>query len=283
MKNFDPFITFIMCSRKKDNPDSQLLKTLDSIALHIGDQAIEKIEILIKFDTDDDKSYKEIIDLNYKKVEPGLVDQPNLLESYPFRIRYFIYNRGEGRRSLHNDYMFLFSQRDPRSKFISFITDDCIMVKDGLFKELESLRDKDWCILGEKKPVAKLFPNYRENQDWRTQVSMFPIVSSNLLHVLQNMGWQVNIDNWLTLLHVILYHKYDLDLFYGIDNYITREGGTSKEEQYGKVYNDMEITNNKRCTNTYYFDLIEQACKNVYLNYKYQEFKKFAKVIEELK
>ena len=105
----DPLITFIMCSRKKDNPDSDIIAFLKTLDENMPDNKKKEIEILVKFDTDDDESYQELINRNHKRGADGEYKyaQANALKEYPFPIQYFIYNRGEGRRSLHNDYMFL--------------------------------------------------------------------------------------------------------------------------------------------------------------------------------
>jgi len=284
-KELKPLVTFIMCSRRKNNPDSNLIEFLNSVAKHVEDSNVCNMEILIKFDTDDDESENLIYNRNNRtarRLNNGKRwDQPNLLLEYPHNVRHFVYNRGEGRRSLHNDYMFLFSQRNPNSKFISFVTDDCVISRPGLFNELLKVKDPDFMLMGDKEPRINFYGNYRTNQEWRMDVSMFPILSTKIVECCGSMGWQVNIDNWITLLHVILCHKYQLDLWRSVDgHYVTREGGASHESQYGKVYNPMEVNNLLTVNNHYYFDLVEQQARNIYLNYQARKFRDIAGVIK---
>lgn len=285
-ENFEPMITFLMCSRRLENPDSNIIEFFNSATDKLTDEQKERVEFLIKFDTDDTDSHNAILNRNWKTDklhQPGKYAQTNKLKELPFRIKHFVYNRAEGRRSLHNDYMFLFSQRDPRSKFISFVTDDCVLLADGMFTELERLKDKDWVFMGDKEPDVKKYVNYRANQDWRMDVSMFPIVSTKIIECVQNMGWQVNVDNWITLLHVILYHKYGLDFWKGsYTQYVGRRGGASRESQYGKKYNPFEVNNRFVVENQYYFDLVEQQARNIFLNYQVPHLKELGKSLREL-
>ncbi len=265
MEEFKPLITFIMCCRIKENPDSQLLKFLESFKTKLEDTERPKVELLVKFDTDDDVANKTIYNRNY---EGNKHHQPNLLLNYSNKFRHFVYARGEGRYSLHNDYMFLFSQRNPHSKFISFVTDDCFFMRGGFFNELARIKDKDWAIVGDMTPRnidRWANGNWKRDQNWKNEVTTFPTVSTNLLEILQNMGWQVNIDNWFSLLHVILVNKYNLNLWITISKYFNRSRQSA--EYRPKTYNPLDITNLKDCTNPYYFKLVEQQAKNIYLNY----------------
>jgi len=262
---FEPIVTFLMCSRRKDNPDSKLENFLNTLEANLDDGNMKKLEVLIKFDDDDLESQYKIFDRNYRaKRHPyeSKYDQGNLLKQFPFKIREFVYKQGMGRRSLHNDYMFLFSQRNVSSKFVAFATDDSIVLGKGMIEELERMKNKDWVFMGDKRPHIESYADYRNDQRWRMDVSMFPIVSTKIIECCGSMGWQVNIDNWFTLLAVIIYHKYGLDLWEGsYDQYIGRAGGESKESQYGNRYNPMEVNNKFRVQNTYYFDLVEQQAK----------------------
>lgn len=280
MNHLKPLITFIMCSRKKDNPDSKLKDFLDSLIKYIPDGEKSKIEVLIKFDSDDTDSYRTILNRNYGSV--NRYDQPNFLATVPTYIRPFVYARGEGRRSLQNDYMFLFTQRNPHSKFISFVTDDCVFIRPNLFQFLNDLKNKDWVFMGDKEPQAHIYRDWRKNQVWRTDVSMFPIVSTKIIECCGSMGFQTNIDNWLTLLHSILVQKYGLDFWVGTrEKYINRIGGKSKESQYGARYNPMEIDNKFKCENDYYFDLVEQQAKNIFFNHSVEKFHKIANIVKK--
>ena len=54
--NFKPYISMLMCSRRKGNPDHDIIKFLESYK-NVGFQDAEKdqIELLIKIDKDDEK------------------------------------------------------------------------------------------------------------------------------------------------------------------------------------------------------------------------------------
>lgn len=277
-KEKDPFITFLMCSRKKNNPDSHLLSFLESAKKFISNQEIENVELLVKFDMDDDETYKQILNTNWDEKRHN---QPNLIKHYNLPTRWFIYNRGEGRNSLHNDYMFLFSQRNPKTKFVMFVTDDCVFERKCIVEDLRKLKNYDWCILGDKIPKVEYYENYRKDQSWRLDVSAFPIISTNLLHIAQNIGWQVNLDNWLTLLHTILVHKYKLNLWHLTPLYVRRIGGRSRQTDYKETYNPLQIDNKRQCNNPYYFDLVEQQAKNIYLNYIHRKLHDIADNIKK--
>ena len=277
--NFKPYISMLMCSRRKGNPDHDIIKFLESYK-NVGFQDAEKdqIELLIKIDKDDEKIYREIINKNWGGSHE--YDQPNLLKNYPVRIRIFIYERGEGRYSLHNDYKFLFSQRNPLSKFIMFVTDDCFFKESGTFKFLKGIKYQDYAILGDRVPSVAKYKDYRNNQSWRTDVSPYPIISAKLLEIAQNIGWQTNLDNWITLLHCILYHKYDLNLWERMPKFIDRNEQPYQERPM--TFNPMEITNKKQCDNPYYFNLVEQQAKNIYLNFIEKDLKTMCETIQKV-
>lgn len=278
--NNKPLVTFLMCCRIKDNPDTNIIRTLDSIRRNIGDKELDNIEVLIKFDDNDEKVYQQLFNRNWQtdlKRVPGTYEQPNILKTYPFTIRYFQYSQGEGRYSLHNDYKFLFSQRNPNSKFISFITDDCILSSIELINTLKLLKNPNWSIIGNIKPDASKYPDWKTSQQWKLEVTPYPIVSCKLFEILQNMGWQVNIDNWLTLIHVILVNQYNLDLWERIPSFFERS--VQSAEYRKQTYNPLDITNLKDCNNLYYFRLIEKQVKNIYLNYLNDSLKNFSLTI----
>jgi len=94
-------ISVIFCSRVKDNPDSNVGRLLDSVVANTTPEEREQVEFLIKYDTDDDERPSDAF-----------------FARYPFQIKTFAWSRGEGRHGLHNVQEYLFTQRDPRSRFL---------------------------------------------------------------------------------------------------------------------------------------------------------------------
>src|SRR5262245_32291433 len=93
-------LSVIFCTRATGNPDSNLRRLLDSAVDYTTAGERKQIEFLIKFDDDDE------------------LRPPNGFEAaYPFRIKTFVWSRGEGRHSLHHAQEYMFAQRDPRSRF----------------------------------------------------------------------------------------------------------------------------------------------------------------------
>ena len=83
--------------------------------------------------------------------------------------------------------------------------------------------------------------------------------------MLQNYGWQCNGDNWKTLLHILMYEKYGMDLWKTVPAFFSRNP-TDGASGYGESYNNMEMDGSKNPANSYYFTLVEQQAKNLYLN-----------------
>ena len=112
-------ISVLFCSRAKDNPDSALTRLLDSAVACTTPEEQQQIEFLIKFDDDD---------------EHRLPDAE--LTGYPFAVRPFCWSRGEGRHGLHNVQEYLFTQRDPRSRFLLMTADDFLFTRPGFVEEI---------------------------------------------------------------------------------------------------------------------------------------------------
>src|SRR3984885_2425994 len=107
-------ISVLFCSRAKDNPASNLPRLLDSAVEFVHPDERDKIEFLIKFDDDDDTRPAD-----------------SFFAKYPFSIRTFTWARGEGRHYLHHAQEYLFTQRDPRSRFLIMTADDFRFTRPG--------------------------------------------------------------------------------------------------------------------------------------------------------
>ena len=248
-------ISVLFCSRTKDNPDSQLPRLLDSVVANTTPQEREQIEFLIKFDDDDDAR-----------------PTPEFLTRYPLRIKTFVWSRGEGRHGLHHAQEYLFAQRDPASRFCLMTADDFIFTRPGFVSDILAVRD-EFCIMGYVRPPIEAFAGrYEQEAMIRQWVVSFgcwsPVVSSRLIEVCQNFGWQANVDSWLMGLSVALYDLYGLVIWKTHAPFYERGGSYERPASTGAAptYNNMEITNNVGPNNRYWFELVRRQARNVYLN-----------------
>jgi hypothetical protein len=253
-------ISIIFCSRVRDNQDSNVRRLLDSAVVHVHPEERHKLEFLIKYDDDDD-----------------LRPPDSFFAAYPFKIRTFAWSRGEGRHSLHNVQEFLFTQRDPRSRFCLMMADDFYFTRSGWISEILSIED-EFCIIGHNRPPIETFAGIYENEEairrWVTAFgALAPVVSVRLVEVCQNFGWQSNVDSWLMGLSVMLFDLYKILIWRHIDPYYGRGGGYGLGDT--PTYNNMELTSQKGPFNKYWFELVRRQARNIFLNMEYgTDFKK---------
>lgn len=248
-------ISVIFCSRVKDNPDSAVERLLDSVVATTTPAEREQIEFLIKYDDDDDQ-----------RPADGTFDR------YPFAVKTFCWSRGEGRHGLHNVQEYLFTQRDPRSRFLLMTADDFTFTRPGFVSEILAVPD-EFVILGHKRPPIEAYAGrYEEDKMIRDWVVSFgcwsPVVSVRLIEVCQNFGWQANVDSWLMGLSVVLYDLYGVVLWQTHEPFYERGGSYERPASTGAAptFNNMELTNNKGPENRYWFELVRRQARNVYLN-----------------
>ena len=182
-------ISVLFCSRVTDNPDSDLPRLLESAADHTTPREREQIEFLVKYDSDDEARPPD-----------------RFLAKYPFSVRTFTWSRGEGRHGLHHAQEYLFAQRDPRSRFCLMTADDFYFTRPNFVSEILSIKD-EFCIMGYTRPPIESYAGiYEQEEVIRQWVVSFgcwsPVVSSRLIEVCQNFGWQANVDSWLMGLSV---------------------------------------------------------------------------------
>lgn len=247
-------ISIIFCSRVKDNPDSNIALILDSATQYTTPEEREKIEFLIKYDSDDDQRPPE-----------------SFFKRYPFRIRVFCYARGDGRHSLHHAQEYLFAQRDQRSRFCLMIADDFEFSRIGWVSEILAVKN-EFCILGHNRPAIESYKGIYENKaairKWNVAFGcLAPVVSTRLIEVCQNFGWQANVDSWLMALSVVLYDLYGIILWKSHKPFYHRGGGYGLGDT--PTYNNMELTGMKGPENHYWFELLRRQARNVYLNIEY--------------
>lgn len=244
-------LSVIFCSRVSDNPASNLPRLLDSAVQHIAPHERDRIEFLIKYDDDDAQRPPE-----------------SFFAKYPFPIRTFVWNRGEGRHYLHHAQEYLFAQRDPRSRFCLMTADDFYFTRSGFVSEILSIPD-EFVILGFNRPPIESYAGiYEQEEAIRRWVVGFgewsPVVSARLIEVCQNFGWQANVDSWLMGLSVVLYDLYKIVLWRTHEPFYLRGGGYGLGDT--PTYNNMELTSQKGPFNKYWFELVRRQARNLYLN-----------------
>lgn len=267
-----PIVTMLMCYRANHiiNRQNDIVAFFDSFLRHIPEEEHNKFEFIIKLDSDDEYGLNQLIT---KEGDLGLQ------ETFPtLRIRFIIYPRWSGRATLYLNYMTMFSKRNPSSQCVGFATGDSIITRNFL-PELEAClqsREKDYFIFSSQLDRERLEYAHRWRVvDWWAKGGLtepFPIVSCRLLEVIGSMGWQSNIDNWLSLINVICWHRYGFMLYkkthvpYIEINPIPQ---TMIEDNYPDKFNtDMYTSISKLPENSYYFNLVEQSALNIYLNMK---------------
>jgi len=248
-------LTILFCSRVKGNPDGNIKRFLDSL-VDCG-ATKDNCEVILKYDDDDD-----------------LRPSAELFASYPFNIKVHVWSRGEGRHSIHTDHFYLFTRHDPNSKFVMLGSDDFTFTRKGFIDDILGI-DKEFTFVGYARPQMEVYaPHWREPwcmNVWKHNEGVsLPCMSTRTLEVLQNYGWQSNGDNWVTLICILLYANYNIDLWSTVAPFYIRNP-TDGASSYKPCFNDMEIGGNKNSLNPYYFDLVSQQVKNLYLNMKEKE------------
>ena len=251
-------LSIILASRVLGNEDSQIKKLLDSTEKFVDDYS--KIEFLIKYDHDD-------------------MHRPSdkFLSKYPFKVKTFVYSRGEGRHYNNHHCEYLFANRNPNFKWVINMSDDFVFTRKGFLKDIESIKD-EYSIVGYTNPTfeenakAEVYKNCHPiNFEGNNGIGAYcPLITSKLVNICQNMGWQPNLDAWIVLLNTTLYKMYGFYLWKKIDQFYERTGsyGCGDVAIYPskEIYNNMLISGKSLPKNKYLFDLIEAQAKNIYLN-----------------
>lgn len=243
-------LTVMLTSRVKGNKDGNIKRFLDSLETCGANK--ENCEVIIKYDSDDDERPPD-----------------SLFKSYPFDIKIFVWNRGEGRHSIHTDHFYLFTEHNVNSRFVLLGSDDFTFTRHGFIDDILSITEK-FAFVGYNRPRVEQYSKYWD-QEWCMNIwkhnegVSLPCMSVRTIEVLQNYGWQSNGDNWVSLICILLYSLYNEDLYHVIAPFYIRNP-TSGDSGYSKCFNRMEIDGNKNPENKYYFDLVKQQAKNLFLN-----------------
>lgn len=266
-------LSLLFASRCKDNPDSNIAACFDSIIATSSQEELEQIEVLIKYDDDDD-----------------LRPSDDYFYSLPFLIKTVTYNRGAGRAYLQHFYEYLFTLKEPSSRFVMCMTDDYLFTRPHWISDVLSFK-KDYVSVGSgscsrepgpwhskpRPPIETI--NYNNINSWKCIFgNATQCFSVRLIEVCQNYGWQASTDAWAHLLAMMCYQDYGVQIFEYIDAFTdrTEKNGAYIGQKHDKIfldgfdhsYNLMQQTGIKNCQNLYWFDLVRQQAKNIYLNIK---------------
>ena len=266
--NDKPIISYLICVRvlRGISDKDSLYSLFWSYIEKVPEIDRNKAEFLIKFDIDDEVAIQNwVIGDTLKSKFPNL------------NIRVFAYNRWEGRRSLYLHYWYLFTRRNISSKYIGFLTDDVIFTQNPI-SYIEQYIDKEYAMLSHVHNIEVL----HSIKDWELETTKwsggaltepYPTVSTKILEICGNMGFQPNIDNWFALINVILYCKYKIDLYYDIPDIFHRNTFAHMEFTPdiflpSKFNQEWLVDDSKPSDDSYYYKLIEKQSDNIYLNMK---------------
>jgi hypothetical protein len=190
---------------------------------------------------------------------------------------------------LHHFCEYLFTLRNKESRFVLQAADDFRFTRPGWVTDILS-HDKKYLFIGcgqcDKEPEpwhTKPRPpiesiDYNNMLSWRCIFgNVCPIFSTSLIETTQNFGWTSSIDAWAYLLAMMAYQDFGINIFDYIEAFYERTEGLGKggerhddtfKRGFDHSYNLMQQTGSKNCANLYWFDLVRQQAKNIYLNIK---------------
>ena len=149
--------------------------------------------------------------------------------------------------------------------------DDFYFTRPNFVSEILSVPD-EFCIMGPNRPPIEAYAGIYENEpairQWVVAFGLWsPVITTRLIEVCQNFGWQANVDSWLMGLSVVLYDLYRIVLWRQHEPFYQRGGGYGLGDT--PTYNNMELTCQKGPFNKYWFELVRRQARNLYLNIHY--------------
>jgi hypothetical protein len=188
------------------------------------------------------------------------------------KVRDFSWSRGEGRNGVHLDHFYLFSEHDPRSRFVMIGSDDFQITRPGFDLDILSISD-NYCFVGYARPQMEF---YRDKwmvpifiNGWKHNEGVcMPCMTVKTAEALGNMGYQPNADNWQSLILILMHAMYGVDLWKTITPFYSRNP-TAGTSGYIPCFNRMVMDGSRNPENEYYYHLVKQQVTNLYLNYKY--------------
>jgi len=284
----NPLLSFLVCYKSPERSDDpcNLFTVLEGLKNSIKPEDYGKIEFLIRIDSDDIVAYNKLVEYGY-------------VAGYPMNIKVFQFKPWEGRYTFNYHYTFLFSQRAYCSKYVGFLTDDCLIhdkikymieeletkypdIEYGVFHSSETEvwpvpeHHKKFHVKERLEAITKMgdYKDLTVTQKWCSNflTESYPIVTSKIFEIMGNCGWQVNIDSTLALLNVILYQKYGINIAFLLDSKsFSRLDAVraEKEKPEPNSFNHrMTLNASKTSDDPYLYVLMEQQAKNIYLNMK---------------
>jgi len=153
-----------------------------------------------------------------------------------------------------------------------------------MVSEILSVEDKYALIMSGHCPVTGSKPplpidtiNYNHMESWRTIFgNSIDVFSVPLIEVCQNFGWHSSIDGWSFLLAAMVKQDFGINIYHHMEAFHERTAGFNpgqiRDEVFaaghGREYNLMEFTGERNCLNPYWYNLVRQQAKNIYLNMK---------------
>lgn len=249
-------LSIILSSRVKDNPDSNLRQLFDSAAACITNP--DDVEWLIRFDKDDDQR-----------------PPPSFFAAYPFTVRTYEWQRGEGRHQFNFDHTLLFSYTNPQSRFFLVVADDFQFTRRGFDQNILAIKDEYCFVNGFKHCFSEaiIAGDYDNPHVLRALINncwnmMLPCCSRAILESIGGFGYQANADNFFTFMAWYLYHDFKVDLWRTIEPFYKRNPQNGRSG-FGSSYNLNELDAEKMPQNHYYWRLVYKLARNIYLNYQY--------------
>ena len=250
-------------TRKKGNPSWKLKDFLDSLEDNTTRDEKKLVEVILKFDHDDD-------------------DPPDFVvnNKYSFEIKTTRFARGNGRRDMHIATSYLISLRNPLTKFVMASSDDMVFTRPFV-KQILSYGD--YSIIGggvhptSFSKATLLSPDYRAWNSWDSHIGAYcPIWHVKILEAISNNLIMCFYDWHTFALVVALNLIYKVNIGKDIESFYDRNEIPGKEkevkifhEDAGPNYNLLEVPYHQGGHHPNYWTLLESQVRNIYLNMKY--------------
>lgn len=234
-----------------NNENQNLKRLLDSLVSQTTSQERNKVEVLIKKDSDD---------ISFP--------HPSFSAAYPFPVFIYTGERAEGRNSLHHFYDYLLGRINRNSKYILIVSDDFVFNRTGFVTEILNINQEFCMIETADVPtnIVKYVGRWRDpevQRQWRCQTNMAaPCFSTRLIEVTSGFGFIPDVDCWAMLLSIILMESY----------------GVSIRKNILPFYERLDCKPAINCATAsfldnknldYWHELTRRQAKNIYLNLVY--------------
>ena len=240
-------ISILISSRIKNNENHNLINLLNDIEYNTKYK--KDIEVLVKYDTDDD------ID--------SVNSEINTFKKYSFRIQHIITPKSRGYIDLHVFYNQLFLISNPNFNHIMAMADDFgIAVNNWDEIVYETSKDcDDLFILHNWMPNLELPFNMVCSE--HHHVDEGPIWSRKLVELWGGLGQISFTDGWTIGVEWFLYNKYSMNITRYLGQYlVTRtlcnNDGPSSPRWYGDRKYNMDLFDNENFKN-----IIRMAALNI--------------------